>query len=209
MSSLLHQLENNEAVLLMYLAGELPPEDCAEVEQHLAADAGLRAELERLRQTNDALTVTLSAADGVGIRAADHEAARLAAAVRRVSRAMVQFQLEQRQRAETPAEELPVRKLRLPRWAYPFAAAAMILISFVAYWGFKQGGGVGPGNQVAHYHESVAPTSPELAATDAAPTPSPLFTLESDGQELALSSKAFDVTSMFDADAERSTDQDH
>ena len=49
MPSLLQQLENNEAVLLMYLADELPTDDLAEVEQMLANDPGLRAELESLR----------------------------------------------------------------------------------------------------------------------------------------------------------------
>src|SRR4051794_18541836 len=51
MRSLLHQLDNNETILLMYLAGGLPPQDRADVEQMLADDPGMRAELERLRET--------------------------------------------------------------------------------------------------------------------------------------------------------------
>ena len=46
MPTQLQHLENNEAVLLMYLAGELTDSDRAEVEQMLATDARLRAELD-------------------------------------------------------------------------------------------------------------------------------------------------------------------
>jgi hypothetical protein len=53
MKSQLQQLENNEAILLMYLANELPPQDQAEVSEMLASDPNLRAELEILRQTQD------------------------------------------------------------------------------------------------------------------------------------------------------------
>jgi anti-sigma factor RsiW len=49
MASLLHELENNEAMLLMFLTGELPEEDRMEVVQMLASDGGLRAELARRR----------------------------------------------------------------------------------------------------------------------------------------------------------------
>lgn len=53
MTSYLQQLENNEAILLMYLAGELPESDRAEVEQMLGSDARLRADLAILRQTQE------------------------------------------------------------------------------------------------------------------------------------------------------------
>ena len=80
----------------------------------------------------------LSAADGLVMPPAT-EAARRAAAVRRVSRAAAKFQLDRRQKVAAAAadeEAPPLRRLQLPRWAYPFAAAAMILIGWVAYWGF-------------------------------------------------------------------------
>ena len=63
MTSLLHQLENNEAILLMYLAEELPAEDRADVEQQLASDPALRAELEELRATHDGVTSTIERLD--------------------------------------------------------------------------------------------------------------------------------------------------
>jgi anti-sigma factor RsiW len=145
---MLQHLENNESVLLMYLAGELPAEDRAEVEQQLAADAGLRATVERLRETNDALTRVLTEADGVMLPSAT-EAARRSAAVRRVSRAMVKSRMEQESAAAAAAEAAAaerarsrrLRRLRIPGWAYPLATAAMILIAWVAYWGFTKPAG--------------------------------------------------------------------
>lgn len=64
MTSSLQKLENNEAILLMYLAAELPPQDRAEVQQMLASDAGLRSELEILRQTQQLAYDTLETLDG-------------------------------------------------------------------------------------------------------------------------------------------------
>ncbi len=45
MASFIQELENNEALLLMYFTDELPVDDRAEVEQMLASDAGMRAAL--------------------------------------------------------------------------------------------------------------------------------------------------------------------
>jgi hypothetical protein len=126
-SSLLQQLENNEAVLLMYLAGELPPDDRAEVELLLAGDAALRAEFERLRGAYDAF--------GSGMRVLD-SATRLpvpeATSVRRVGAAMRQWHAARQ--ARPPARpRLP--ELRYPWWAYPAAAAASVVIAFLVWWG--------------------------------------------------------------------------
>ncbi|MGD0541535.1 MAG: hypothetical protein ABSB33_08455, partial [Tepidisphaeraceae bacterium] len=51
MKDSVQNLEGNEAILLMYMADELPQADRLEVERMLATDAGLRGELEILRQT--------------------------------------------------------------------------------------------------------------------------------------------------------------
>src|SRR5258706_8742588 len=63
MSNLLHELENNEAILLMYLAGELPEEDRIEVEQMLAGDPALRAELAELAALQDRVSGMMARAD--------------------------------------------------------------------------------------------------------------------------------------------------
>ena len=129
MSSLLQRLENNEAVLLMYVADELPAEDRAEVEQMLATDASLRAALEELREARDVLDEALRSADaGRAIAAA-------APAVRRVAREMHQWQAR-RFAPPPPAESLP--ELRFPWWSYPLATAVALLIAFVVWWGTQE-----------------------------------------------------------------------
>jgi len=127
MSNLLQQLENNEAILLMYLAGELPDDDRAEVERRLARDPALRAELESLREAHDAFAAAMPALDRV-----DRLPAPQGPGVRRVVRAMQQWQAGRLAAAPTPA---PARTLRYPWWAYPLAAAASVIIAFVVWWG--------------------------------------------------------------------------
>src|SRR5688572_4971341 len=127
MNSLLHQLENNEAILLMYVADELSAEDRAEVEQMLNSDAGMRAELERLVAVREAAISAIASAD---------EATRLPVAenvaVRRVMRMMRQWQIDH---AQAPPPEEPVSELRFPWWSYPLTTAAAVLIAFLVWWG--------------------------------------------------------------------------
>src|SRR3954452_24349124 len=105
MSTQLQQLENNEAILLMYLGGELPADDRAEVEQMLAADTKLRGELDALRATQEQLTGMFSRAD-----AATPLPLPRPVAVRQVSRAIRQWQ-EDRAGA---SRAHPRRRIRLP-----------------------------------------------------------------------------------------------
>lgn len=65
MKSYLHHLENNEAILLMYLADELSPQDRAEVDQMLASDPNLRSELDILRQTQTLAYDALESLDAI------------------------------------------------------------------------------------------------------------------------------------------------
>jgi hypothetical protein len=127
MTSLLHQLENNEAILLMYVADELSAEDRAEVEQMLGSDAGMRAELEQIRAVREAAIGAMGSAD---------EATRLPVsenvAVRRVMRMMRQWQIDH---AHAPPPEEPVKELRFPWWSYPLSTAAAVLIAFLVWWG--------------------------------------------------------------------------
>jgi hypothetical protein len=126
-ANLLQQLETKEAVLLMYLADELPPHDRVEVERMLAADPAMRQELERVRAAHAAFVGAMPALD---------RATRLpvpqAIVVRRVVRAMRQWQAKRVARqAPAPA----VAPLRFPWWTYPVAAAASLLIAFLVWWG--------------------------------------------------------------------------
>jgi hypothetical protein len=189
---MLHELENNEAVLLMYLAGELPPDDRAEVEQLLASDGALRAELDQLRDVNADVKQVLASANGPAISEET--------AVRQTLRAMVRFQLEQRGKPAASVDE-PRRRLRVPSWIYPFAAAAMLLIAYVAWWGFTN---TGPGKLALHLDEPTSddPNSVpgEIRQRGWAPLNS-LGVEDGDREILALSTDSYDVTSMFDEDA--------
>ena len=128
MASVLQQLEGNDALLLMYLAGELPEADRAEVERMLSVDAGLREQLERLREAHGWFTEEMTR-DDRSVRLAVSQGA----AVRRVGRAMRQWHA--RRLAEAPVAAAAPSGLRYPWWAYPLAAAASVVIAFLVWWG--------------------------------------------------------------------------
>ena len=125
MSNLLQQLENNEAILLMYLAGELPEADRVEVEQMLVNDDALRAALSDLAALQADVTGVLSWSESSAGLAAS---SRREASVRRATRAMAAASADPLQAA--PSTDEP-RSFRL-RWiAYPIAAAAILLVGIV------------------------------------------------------------------------------
>jgi len=128
MTDLLHQLENNEAILLMYLADELSVADRAEFEQQLASDVSLRAELESLRGLHDATIAALERADAT-YRLPVSETV----AARRAARMMRQWQIANAHAPRAP-EDL-MRQLRFPWWSYPLTTAAAVLIAFLVWWG--------------------------------------------------------------------------
>ena len=123
MGSLLRQLENRQAVLLMYLADELPAEDRAEVVAALTGDAAMRAELEELQTVQEQVFTALLSLD----RAIPAPASQ-AMALRQVSRAMTRWQLEHP--AATIAAPTARRSMRIAAWSYPLTAAAAVIISF-------------------------------------------------------------------------------
>lgn len=126
MKSLLHTLNDNDAVLLMYLFDELPAEDRAEVEAMLSFDAGLRAELAQLRSMHHLVGTSLQTAD------TKLNSARAESAVRRGTYKLIdQFNTRRllRQRPTPVASRSPLR------WAvYVTAAAAMIMVGLSYFW---------------------------------------------------------------------------
>ena len=112
---------------MMYVADELPPEDRAEVERRLAADTGLRAEFELLREAHVSFAATMGALDR-STRPSVPEPV----AVARVARAMRQWHAD---RLVRPAARDPKPAPRYPWWTYPLAAAASVVIAFVVWWG--------------------------------------------------------------------------
>src|SRR5690606_605492 len=123
------QLENNEAVLLMYLAGELPEEDQVEVAQMLTTDMRLAAELDRLRGTAADSDALLNSVDAHSRLPVAEEVA-----VRNTLRRMRQWRVEHPYESPAPAAR---GGLAYPWWAYPTSAAAMLLLSTLVWWGFR------------------------------------------------------------------------
>jgi anti-sigma factor RsiW len=127
MGSLIHELENNEALLLMYVADELGSEDRADVEQMLASDGRLRADLAQIRSAYDGAMAALATLDRdkTQVPAENH-------AVRQATRAMRQWQVDQLARQPMM---IPTSRVRVPVWAYPVGVAAMLLIGSLIWWG--------------------------------------------------------------------------
>jgi anti-sigma factor RsiW len=130
MSSLIQELENNEALLLMYIADELPAQDRIEVEQMLASDESLRREAERIRASYDFSMNSIASLDSKSVSLSGENMF----AVRRACRAMRQWHVDKLSRI--PAS-LPVIKRKLPLWVYSAATAAMLMIAGLIWWGAK------------------------------------------------------------------------
>jgi len=207
MRSLLQQLENNESVLLMYVADELPAEDRAEVEQMLSTDAGLRRELAKLQGLTDTFTVSMAGLDGMEIPASVQ-----AGAARKVSRLMARQAT--RAALQPAAEERPAdgRRLRIGGWAYPVAVAAVILLA-VGWWG-RQPTSM-PRNEMAHHGGDAShlvpsdlPTLPIVSTepADSGTRTEDFFELtadrDADQRMVQVAAGSVDVSSMFEWDAD-------
>ena len=125
MSNLLSELENNEVVLMLYLAGELPQEDRIEVQQMVERDSALRAQciaMDRLLSR---------AALSFGTDTALSAAAPVERARQRLSPVFRQW-TTQRLSRPAPIPEPAIR--RTPWLMYPLGAAAIILVAIAVFW---------------------------------------------------------------------------
>lgn len=129
MRSLLEHLEGHDAVLLMYLADELPAEDRARVEQMLASDPALAGRLEHLRAAQDAVDGAITRAD-----AAHPLSGSEAAGVRQVGRIIRNWQAQRLAKTAVKHSLHGPRALRFPYWSYPLAAAAAVTVAFVTWY---------------------------------------------------------------------------
>jgi anti-sigma factor RsiW len=129
MSDISNQLQTDrEAVLLLYLAGELPREDRAPLERMLTADQSLAADLDRLRDLQSEVLSSLHELDAASpLRMSDE------ISTRRVMREVRRFQLDLKSRAPVQLEASTVK--RFPTWIYPVAAAAAIIFAVLGLWG--------------------------------------------------------------------------
>lgn len=155
MDSLLQQLENNEAILLMYLADELPASDRVAVEQMLKNDANLAAELESLRRTQAGLEQSLRRADAGQPLPISQQAAN-----RQVMRLVNQWVNQKLAREAAPKPMVIVAHARR-WWLYPIAAAAVLLLGFIFFTSYHE-----PREKLMTHAESVPETQP-------APVPEP------------------------------------
>lgn len=128
MAGMLEKLSGDEAVLLMYLADELPREDRAEVALRLKAEPALRQELDRLAELNSTIAGRLEALDDVSpVPVSDDAAARL------VVRTMLRHQFDLAQRPADPAKNARPTALA-PLW-YGIGAVAAAVVIFFGLWG--------------------------------------------------------------------------
>jgi hypothetical protein len=119
--SYLQHLESNEAVLLLYLANELPDQDRAEVEAMLASDPALRAALENLRKTQELAFDALESLDAI-----TRPPMAPIAAQNRISKLMQEW-LDRRR--GLPAQSSASAR-RFPWWRTAFATAASLMIGY-------------------------------------------------------------------------------
>jgi hypothetical protein len=128
MKSLLNQLESDEAILLMYVADELPLADRAAVERRLQSDAPLRDQLDAIRGLQDSAFGSMRAMDAQRLPGQG-------AGSRQVVRVMQRWNAGRA--LERAAQPQPSRmRLHIPSWLYPVAAAAIVVVGF-AIWGMN------------------------------------------------------------------------
>ena len=124
---------DNDALLLAYLAGELPEADRSRAEQRLETDTTFRSTFETLREAYAGVEAALRSAD-----AAEPLTLSAAAAGRRFARQVEAWRARDAAAAAaaTTFVEEPVyrRRLRIPNWAYPVATAATIVLAYAAWW---------------------------------------------------------------------------
>ncbi len=149
MRSILEQLDSNESILLMYLADELPAADRLEIDKRLAADEALRAQLEQLRGAHQTITQALTTVD-----AAQPLPGSSSATQRGINRMIRQWQADRlREQAQQP---IKISAWRRYSWAYPWAAAAVIAVGYIIWWGTQPATEL-PGNpQALNYFDDPA-----------------------------------------------------
>jgi len=125
MSNTLSKLENNEAILMMYLAGELPLEDRLEVDQMLQRDSALRGQLTSLRRELEHV------ADAFAIEVAQNPLAGEEAVQQRLRPVMRQWAADRLTRPRSTSAA--VQRRPAPWFLYPLigTAAALVLVALI------------------------------------------------------------------------------
>ena len=116
-------------MLLLYLADELPAVDRSQVEKRLGGDEPLRAKLEQLRADQQMIAHAFQAIDAAQPLPGGNSAAQ----ERKLNRAITRWHTE-RILSYAGADSGQTSRSRW-WWAYPLAAAAVLLVSFIVWWG--------------------------------------------------------------------------
>lgn len=133
MGDMLHQLENNEAILLMYIAGELPDEERREVEEMLQRDSALR------QMHDDLRAAWIGGMDAIGrLDASDPFASSREASARRVGRMVRSWHADRVQARSLRIEPAVKPRKRVPLWAASFSTAAALFVGFLVWWGLNE-----------------------------------------------------------------------
>ncbi len=162
MKSLLHILQDSESVLLMHLAGELPPEDQAEVDAMLATDAGLRHQLEILRASHDQVSATFAQAD----QAVAHRIA-VTTARKQADRAIAAWSVRRTLQPLAVAPRSPLRQ-----WlVYTASAAAVIALATAGFVIFSTPEVRLEPTEIAVQYNGLSPSQRLFAQSMADPSP--------------------------------------
>ena len=152
------RLLENESLLLLYLAGELPEADRAELDAQLAVDPALRSQLETMRGLHGGFESTLEEMDRVD------PVTPSAASFRNISRAMQQWNVDRLARPKVvtpPAKKIPV-------WGWSIGSVAAAVLLFCVWWGFKSDAAPhGPATDaLASSQPNESPSTPDYARNE-------------------------------------------
>ncbi|MDP9175878.1 MAG: hypothetical protein M3O30_18730 [Planctomycetota bacterium] len=180
MKSDLQTLKTREAMLLMYLAGELSEPDRAQVDQLLASDPSLAGQLASIHSINDFCVDALASLDRQ-----DHLAFSQSASVRNATRLIRQWSVK-----HLLVEPPPVAQRRAIPWVrYGMSLAASVLVGYLILTGFSFNGTARSDHPVAVVREPVAPEAPLVGNVDidhTTPAADPAGGLSTDDQVALL-----------------------
>ena len=139
---------NHESLLLLYLTDELSASERARVQTMLETDAGLRTKLSRLDASIQSFEDGMARLDAMPLSSES-------AGVRQIGQMMRGRMAEQLARTVPATVAKP--KLGYPWWAYPSVAAAVVLITFVSWWGNRPEGPMKMPSQIGSTQTQTMP----------------------------------------------------
>jgi ferric-dicitrate binding protein FerR (iron transport regulator) len=189
--------DRDTAELFLFASGEMPPQQQDQFADRMAHDPQLAAGLAEIQsltsRTNDYFTQA---------ERREHPAileARRSAAVRQVSRAIVQKRLEDSARAASA----PHRRWKRPRWAYPVAAAALLIVGFIAFvqWGSNIQSADTATDEGLSLSEALNGSPYDNVRPPRSTFRNGVFGMEeADFEALQITANSYDVSSMFKSD---------